>query len=73
MSNKKTRGKEVDVLTANNNEANRVETQIVHFAGAPNDNFQKNICSEDDLRSRIFETFVVKLLACLPLLGFSKI
>ena len=22
--------------------------------GAPNDNFRKNICSEDDLRSRIF-------------------
>ena len=35
-------------------------------AGAPNDNFRKNICSEDDLRSRIFETFVVNvLLACL--------
>ena len=27
---------------------------------------KKNICSEDDLRSRIFETFVVNfLLACL--------
>ena len=24
-----------------------------------------NICSEDDLRSRIFQTFVVKFLACL--------
>ena len=32
--------------------------------------FLKNICSEDDLRSRIFGTFVVKFLACLPLLGF---
>ena len=41
--------------------------------GAPNDNFRKNICSEDDLRSRIFGTFVVKFLACLPLLGFSDI
>ena len=40
---------------------------------APNDNFRKNICSEDDLRSRIFGTFVVKFLACLPLLGFSDI
>ena len=38
-------------------------------AGAPNDNFRKNICSEDDLRSRIFGTF----LACLLLLGFSNI
>ena len=29
--------------------------------------FSVNICSEDDLRSRIFGTFVVKfLLACLP-------
>ena len=35
-------------------------------SGAPNDNFRKNICSEDDLRSRIFETFIVKsFLACL--------
>ena len=33
-------------------------------SGAPNDNFRKNICSEDDLRSRIFGTFVVKFLAC---------
>ena len=32
--------------------------------------FLENICSEDDLRSRIFATFVVKFLACLPLLGF---
>ena len=33
----------------------------------------ENICSEDDLRSRIFETFVIKFPACLPLLGFSNI
>ena len=42
-------------------------------SGAPNDNFQKTICSEDDLRSRIFRTFVVKFLACLLLLVFSNI
>ena len=41
--------------------------------GAPNDNFRENICSEDDLRSTIFGTFVVKFLACLPPLGFSNI
>ena len=35
--------------------------------------FLENVCSEDDLRSRIFGTFVVKFLACLPLLGFSNI
>ena len=35
--------------------------------------FSENICSEDDLRSRIFGTFVVQFLACLPLLGFSNI
>ena len=28
--------------------------------------FSENICSQDDLRSRIFGTFVVKFLACLP-------
>ena len=43
------------------------------LSGAPNDNFRKNTCLEDDLRSRIFEVFVVKFLACLPLLGFSNI
>ena len=35
--------------------------------------FLENVCSEDDLRSRIFGTFVVKFLASLPLLGFSNI
>ena len=35
--------------------------------------FSENICSEDDLKSRIFGTFVVKFPACLHLLGFSKI
>ena len=45
----------------------------LHGSGAPNDNFRKNICSQDDLRSRIFETFVVKFLACLPRIGFSNI
>ena len=34
--------------------------------------FSENICSEDGLRSRIFETFVVKFLACLPVLGLSN-
>ena len=43
------------------------------YTGVPNDNFRKNIFSEDDLRPGIFETFVVKFLACLPLLGFSNI
>ena len=41
--------------------------------GAPNANFRENICSEDYLRARIFGPFVVKFLACLPLLGFSNI
>ena len=43
------------------------------ISGAPNDNFRENICSEDDLRTRIFGTFVLKFIACLPLLGFSNI
>ena len=34
--------------------------------------FLENIRLEVDLRSRIFETFVVKFLACLPLLEFRK-
>ena len=43
------------------------------LSGAPNGNFRENICSEDDLRPRIFGAFIVKFLACLPLLGFSNI
>ena len=35
--------------------------------------FSENICSEDDLRSRIFGTFVAKFLVFLPVLGFSNI
>ena len=35
--------------------------------------FSENICSEDDLRPRIFGAFVVKFLACVPPLGFSNI
>ena len=43
------------------------------FTAAPNVNFRKNICSEDDLRSRTFGIFFVEFLACLPLLGFLNI
>ena len=54
-----------------------VELPFVMYAvrttGAPNGNFRENICLEDDLRTRIFGTFVVKFFACLPLLGFSNI
>ena len=32
--------------------------------------FLENICSEVNLISRIFGAFIVKFLACLPLLGF---
>jgi len=35
--------------------------------------FLEDICAEDDLRSRIFGTFAVKFLPCLPLLGFKNI
>ena len=45
----------------------------LNYSGAPNDNFRKNISSEDDLRSRIFGTLVINFLAYLPLLGFSNI
>ena len=43
------------------------------FIGGTQRQFSENICSEDDLRSRIFGTVVVKVFACLPLLGFSNI
>ena len=44
-----------------------------YIPGAPNGHFRENICSEDNLRTRIFGTFIVKFLACLPLLGISNI
>ena len=44
-----------------------------HYIRGTQRQFLENICSEDDLRSRIFRTFVVKFLACLPLLRFSNI
>ena len=53
--------------------ASRVRWETNQKPGAPNGNFRENICSEDDLRPRIFGAFVVKFPACLPLLGFSNI
>ena len=44
-----------------------------NIQGFTQSQFSENICSEEDLRSRIFETFVAKFLAFLPLLGFSNI
>ena len=43
----------------------RAHITVANGAGAPNDNFRENICSEDDLRSKIFGTFVVKI-SCFP-------
>ena len=42
-------------------------------SGGTQRQFSENIRSEDGRRSRIFGTFTVKFLACLPLLGFSNI
>ena len=47
-------------------------TRVPVFRGSQR-HFSENICSEDDLRSRIFGTVVAKFFACLPLLGFSNI
>ena len=49
--------------------ADKTRSKMNTISGAPNGNFRENICSEDDLRSRSFGAFVVKFLACLPLLG----
>ena len=62
-----------DDCDGNENGKKAVGLEWQNTPGAPNDNFRKNICSEDDLRARIFETFVVKFLACLLFLGFSNI
>ena len=65
------KGLSSDVLSTLKGETETLPTpasasNVVLLSGAPNDNFRKIICSEDDLTSRIFGTFVVKfLLACL--------
>ena len=53
--------------------AKKKEKTSLHCLRGTQRQFSENICSEDDLRSRIFGTFVVKFLACLSLLGFSNI
>ena len=45
----------------------------IHLLRGTQRQFLENIGSEDDLRSRVFGTFVAKFLTCLPLLGFSNI
>ena len=54
-------------------EAQQIKLDDCHRNRGSQRQFSENICSEDDLRSRFFGTFVVKFLACLPLLGFSNI
>ena len=48
----------------------RVRDKGVPYIKGTQRQFSENTCSEDHLRSRIFGTFVVKFLACLPVLGF---
>ena len=48
-------------------------THLRSFGRGTQRQFSENICSEDDLRSIIFGTFLVKFLTCLPLLLFSNI
>ena len=52
----------------------RLGGKTIILQGHPRSIFGKYLfgCSEDDLRSRMFGTFVVKFLACPPLLGFSN-
>ena len=64
----------VSDISSSNSEQACLRLCRLHAAyGGNQRQFSENICSEDDLRSRIFRTFVVKFLACLPLLGFSNI
>ena len=50
----------------------KVNHEKTEFRGTQRQ-FSENICSEYDLKSRIFGTLAVKFLACLSLLGFSNI
>ena len=63
------------LLSVNNQSASAFtirKTKLTNFRGTQRQ-FSGNTRSEDDLRSRMFGAFVVKFLACLPLLGFSNI
>ena len=42
-----------------------VKLYLLKLIGGTQRHFSENICSEDDLRSRILGTFVVKFTACL--------
>ena len=46
---------------------------LAKVIGGTQRQISENICSEDDLRSRILEIFVVKFRAYLHVLGFSNI
>ena len=59
--------------TVQNLESPGLSGRVDNIAQGTQRPFLENICSEDDSRSRIFGTFVVEILACLLLLGFSKI
>ena len=59
--------------TVQNLESPGLSGRVDNIAQGTRRQFLENICSEDDSRSRIFGTFVVKFLACLLLLGFSNI
>ena len=59
--------------TARSRRVMYVASNIEYFFRGTQLQFSENICSEGDLGSRIFGTFVVKCLACLPLLGFSNV
>ena len=71
----KRRQDKINYKPINNSFKNKVHyyiTQMRFYRGTQRQ-FSEYICSEDDLRSRIFGTFVVKFLACLLLQRFSNI
>ena len=71
----KRRQDKINYKLINNSFKNKVHyyiTQMRFYRGTQRQ-FSEYICLEDDLRSRIFGTFVVKFLACLLLLRFSNI
>ena len=71
----KRRQDKINYKLINNSFKNKIHyyiTQMRFYRGTQRQ-FSEYICLEDDLRSRIFGTFVVKFLACLLLLRFSNI
>ena len=64
LKDSKKRGKRIQYLISKHSTKSAFCYTCIPAGRGTQRQFSENICSEDDLRSRIFGTFVVKFLAC---------